>query len=51
MWSDSHKQMNEYVEKYQSVHSFSFSGPHILDREHWRQSKIIGIRCLIKLLS
>jgi len=44
--SDSHREMNECMEKYLSIHSFSFSGPHILERQHWRQSKIIGIECL-----
>ena len=30
-----------------SIHSFSaFYGPRILEREHWRQSKIIGINHL-----
>ena len=48
--SDSHKEINEYMEKYKSIHSFSFSGPCILERKHWRQSKIIGIKCF-KLLS
>ena len=48
--SDSHKEMNEYMEKYKSIHNFSFSGPHILEREHWRESKIIGIK-RFKLLS
>ena len=27
-----------------STNSFSFYGPRILEREHWRQSKIIGIK-------
>ena len=39
--SDSHKEMNEYMEKYKSIHSFSVSGPCILEREHLRKSKII----------
>ena len=39
-----------YMEKYLSIHSFSFYGPRILEREHWRQSKIIGIK-RFKLLS
>ena len=36
--------MDEYVEKYESIDSFSFYGPHIFEREFWRQSKIIGIK-------
>ena len=32
--SDSHKEMNEYMEKYKSIHKFSFSGPRVLEREH-----------------
>ena len=48
--SDSHKEMNEYMEKYKSIHSFSVSGPCILEREHLRKSKIIGIK-RFKLLS
>ena len=36
--------MNEYMEKYWTIHSFSFYGPCILERELWRQSKIIGIK-------
>ena len=38
-----HKDMNEYMDKYKSIHSFSLYGPHILEGEHWRQGKIIGI--------
>ena len=53
LWSDPiltcHKEMNEYMEKYWSIHSFSFYGPRILEREHPRPSKIIGISRL-KLL-
>ena len=42
IWSNSHKEINECVEKYYlSMHSFSFYGPYILEREHWRQSKIL----------
>ena len=43
---------NEYAEKYLSIHSFSFYGPCILEREHWRHSKIysVGIKHF-KLLS
>ena len=48
--SDSHKEMNEYVEKYLSIQSFSFSAPRILEREDWGQSKIIGIK-RVKMLS
>ena len=32
--SDCHKEMNEYMEDYLSIHSFSFYGPCILEREH-----------------
>ena len=33
-----------YMGKHLSIHSFSaFYGPRILEREHGRQSKIIGI--------
>ena len=42
--------MNIIMEKYKSIHSFSFSGPRILEREHLRKSKIIGIKHF-KLLS
>ena len=35
---------------YQSIHSFSFYGPCILERECWCQSKIIGIK-RVKLVS
>ena len=31
------------MEKHLSIHSFSFYGPCILEREHWRQSKITVI--------
>ena len=48
--SDSHKEMNEYMEKYLSIHSCPFSGARILEREHWGQSKIVWSKCL-KLLS
>ena len=49
--SDSHKEkMNIIMEKYKSIHSFSFSGPCILEREHLRKSKIIGVKHF-KLLS
>ena len=37
--ADSHKQINEYMEKYLSIHSFSFSEQSILEREHLRQSE------------
>ena len=36
--------MNEYMEKYLSIHSFSIYGPCILERELWRKNKIIGIK-------
>ena len=48
--SDSHKEMNEYMEKYQSIQSFSFSAPRILEREDWGQSKVIGIK-RVKMMS
>ena len=48
--SDSHKEMNEYMEKYLSIQSLSFSAPRILEREDWGQSKIIGIK-RVKMLS
>ena len=51
MWSDLIKEMNEYKEKYLSiVHSFALYGPPTMEREHWRQSKIIEIK-RFKLLS
>ena len=31
------------MENYKSIHSFSFYGPCILERERWCESKIIGI--------
>ena len=31
------------MENYESIHSFSFYGPCILERERWCESKIIGI--------
>ena len=34
--------MNIFFGKVLSVHSCSFHGPCFLEREHWRQSKIIG---------
>lgn len=45
-----HKNMNEYMDKYKSIHSFSLYGLHILEGEHWRQGKIIGSK-RFKLLS
>ena len=49
--SDPIKEINVYImEKYQSIHSFSFYGPRNVEREHWRQSTIIGIK-RFKLLS
>ena len=44
MWSDLIKAMNECMEVYYSIHSFSLYGPRILEREQRRQSKIIGIK-------
>ena len=38
------------MENYQSIHSFSFYGPCILERERWCQSKIIGNIERFKLL-
>ena len=42
-----------YMGKHLSIHSFSaFYGPRILEREHGRQSKIIGINhlnCCVKV--
>ena len=49
--SNSHKEMNEYMEKYyKSIQSFSFSAPRILEREDWGQSKVIGIK-RVKMMS
>ena len=50
MRSDPIKEMKEYMEKFLSIHSFSFYGPRILERKQWIQSKIIGIK-RVKLLS
>ena len=58
MWSDliltCHKEMNRYMKKDSRVHSFSFYGPCILEREHRRESKIyywnqIDLNCRIKV--
>ena len=37
-------QINEYMENYWIIHSFSVYGPRILERAHWRRSKMIGIK-------
>ena len=42
MRSDPIKEMNEYMEKCLSIHSFSFYEPRILERKQWIQSKING---------
>ena len=45
--------MHEYMEVYYKIHSFSFYGPRMLEREHWRQSKKKNLESnvLKKLLS
>ena len=47
--SDSLKEMNEYMESTKAYQPFLF-WPCILEREHWRQGKIIGSK-RFKLLS
>ena len=43
-----HKEMNEYMGKYLSIHSFSaLYGPRILEREHGRQSKILLLESIV----
>ena len=50
--SDPHKEMNEYMEKYLSIQSFSFSAPRIWKEKIEDRVKLLelnALKCCLKM--